>query len=291
VVETPEPVVAPPTPDTEVPAPVVVTTPPDVEVPASVVELPASEIQQSQDAPVVQTPTAAAPAPAAAPRIDLAVKKTDSPDPNVLGSRLTYTIVVRNNGPDTAHDVVMTDPLPAQTTFESVVATQGTCGRAGRIVSCRLGTVASGGSVAITIAVQSNATGIVTNTATAVGAEAETNPADNTATATTLVQGPFRPPVASCAALAIRPRSLTARKRELLVLSVLENGKPVRDAKVRVTGRGVDRTSGFTNAAGRVSMSLRPPKAGILLFTPVGRTSCAAARVGVIAAFTPPVTG
>src|SRR6266511_6491056 len=50
------------------------------------------------------------PATALAPS-DLSITKPDSPDPVTEGSQLTYTIEVRNDGPDPATNVVVTDDL------------------------------------------------------------------------------------------------------------------------------------------------------------------------------------
>jgi uncharacterized repeat protein (TIGR01451 family) len=43
---------------------------------------------------------------------ELSVTKSDSPDPVVAGSTLTYTIVVANNGTETSTSAVLTDTLP-----------------------------------------------------------------------------------------------------------------------------------------------------------------------------------
>ena len=70
--------------------------------------------------------------------IDLSIIKTDRPDPVFVGARLTYTLTVRNLGPDTATNVRVADALPAATNFVSVASSQGTC-TGGRIVRCSLG--------------------------------------------------------------------------------------------------------------------------------------------------------
>jgi len=40
-----------------------------------------------------------------------------------------------------------------------------------------------------------------------------------------------------------------------------------------------------------VKMSIKPAKPGILRFQPVAHKGCSLPRIGVIGAFTPPVTG
>lgn len=56
---------------------------------------------------------------------DLSVTKTDSPDPVVAGSLLTYTITASNAGPSTAHAVLLTDTIPAGTTYVGGVDNNG----------------------------------------------------------------------------------------------------------------------------------------------------------------------
>src|SRR4029079_8412368 len=46
---------------------------------------------------------------------DIAVTKTDSPDPVFAGNNLTYTINFVNNGPSDAQTVTVTDVVPANT--------------------------------------------------------------------------------------------------------------------------------------------------------------------------------
>ncbi|MBI3608409.1 MAG: DUF11 domain-containing protein, partial [Nitrospirae bacterium] len=78
------------------------------------------------------------------PAADLSITKTDAPDPVLVGSNLTYTIVVANAGPSAATGVTMTDPLPAGVTFVSVTPGSPTCTQASGTVTCGLGTMASG---------------------------------------------------------------------------------------------------------------------------------------------------
>jgi uncharacterized repeat protein (TIGR01451 family) len=56
---------------------------------------------------------------------DLVLVKTDNPNPVMAGTTLTYTLTLTNNGPSTAQNVQITDPLPAFTTFVSLTAPGG----------------------------------------------------------------------------------------------------------------------------------------------------------------------
>jgi uncharacterized repeat protein (TIGR01451 family) len=99
--------------------------------------------------------------------VDLAVAKSDDPDPVERSAQLTYTIVVLNNGPSVANDVVVTDTLDTNTTFVSATADNGgTCSETGGTVTCELGAIVSGvdNQVTITIVVDVSATAPTTGT-------------------------------------------------------------------------------------------------------------------------------
>ena len=143
------------------------------------------------------------PAVALAPA-DLSLTKSDSPDPVTEGNQLTYTIEVRNDGPDQATNVVVTDTLPGPSDVDvvSVVPSQGSCTQQGnQPVTCDLGTLASGSTATLTIVVTAKKAGTITNTATVTSPD-DTTPANNTATITTVVNPapPNNPkPGGSCA--------------------------------------------------------------------------------------------
>ena len=127
---------------------------------------------------------------AVTPVANLAITKTDAPDPVAVGSPLTYTLTATNNGPSPATGVTVTDTLPANVTFVSATPSQGTCTQAGGTVTCPLGALASGASATVTIQVTPTAAAggtTLTNTAQVTANEADPNPANNTATATTAV--------------------------------------------------------------------------------------------------------
>ena len=90
---------------------------------------------------------------AVAQNADLAVTKTDDPDPVTEGGNITYTVTVTNNGPGAATNVTLTDTYDALTAFVSATATQGTCADDTGTVTCDLGTLANGATATVTIVV------------------------------------------------------------------------------------------------------------------------------------------
>ncbi|RME45097.1 MAG: DUF11 domain-containing protein, partial [Chloroflexi bacterium] len=62
---------------------------------------------------------------------DLAITKTDDPDPVMAGETLTYTLEITNNGPSDTTGVTVTDALPAEVSFDSATPSQGSCSEAG----------------------------------------------------------------------------------------------------------------------------------------------------------------
>lgn len=118
---------------------------------------------------------------------DLAVTKTDSPDPVYVGSRLTYTIGVRNNGPATAGGVTLSDQLPAGVAFDSATASQGTCDQSGGNVTCHLGTLASNAGASVEVNVTPQQGGTITNVASVASNEDDAGAADNIAREDTTV--------------------------------------------------------------------------------------------------------
>src|SRR5947209_17923169 len=120
---------------------------------------------------------------------DVSLTKTAPPDPVSVGSNLTYTITVTNNGPDSATGVMVSDPLPPNATFVSDTPSQGSC-TGTSIVVCNLGTLANAARATITIVVRPTSAGTITNTASVTANDVDPNPANNTATQVTTVSGP-----------------------------------------------------------------------------------------------------
>ncbi|MDO9410591.1 hypothetical protein, partial [Patulibacter sp.] len=85
--------------------------------------------------------------------VDLSVTKTASTTQAKPGDRVVYTLTAANAGPGPARDSVVTDTLPAGTTFVSVDSQA--CSVAGRTVTCDFGSIAAGASrqVKVTVSV------------------------------------------------------------------------------------------------------------------------------------------
>jgi uncharacterized repeat protein (TIGR01451 family) len=117
---------------------------------------------------------------------DVAIVKTDSPDPVGVGQFITYRLTVTNNGPATATNVTINDPLPGTVGLVSAVPSIGACSGT-TTISCTLGTLAVGNSQFVDVIVQANATGTVTNTATVTRTEVDSVPSNDSSTANTTV--------------------------------------------------------------------------------------------------------
>ncbi len=98
---------------------------------------------------------------------DLTVTKSGSVAAVQAGEPLTYTIQVTNNGPETALNTVMSDPLPADVSLVNVITTVGACGESLGTVTCNLGDMAasSGATITLDVNVSPSATAQVSNTA------------------------------------------------------------------------------------------------------------------------------
>src|SRR5207249_3859507 len=81
----------------------------------------------------------------------LSISKTDAPDPVNAGSNITYTLSYSNTGNANASGVIITDTIPANTTFVS--ATGGGTPAAG-VVTWNVGALGAGSSSSVQLVVQ-----------------------------------------------------------------------------------------------------------------------------------------
>jgi uncharacterized repeat protein (TIGR01451 family) len=112
---------------------------------------------------------------------DLAVQITTQSNTAFVSLPLTYTLTITNSASTTATGVVVTDTLAASMTFSAATSTQGSCGRAGSVVTCTLGAIAPGASVSANIVVTPTAVGVVSNQANVAGNEPDPNVSNNAA--------------------------------------------------------------------------------------------------------------
>jgi uncharacterized repeat protein (TIGR01451 family) len=115
-----------------------------------------------------------------------------SPEPVGVGSNLTYTADVFNQGPKDATGVTFTDTLPNAVGFVSATAAQGSCVQSQGIVTCDIGSLAAAFEASVTIVVTPTAPGTIANSMSVTATESDPVPANNSATQTSTVLTPYK---------------------------------------------------------------------------------------------------
>jgi len=100
------------------------------------------------------------------PQADLSITKTHQVDPVAVGDTIIYAIDVLNGGPTDVSNATVTDSIPAGTSYVSATVSPGSCGAGGGVVTCTIPTLPSGVGTTITLKLEANQAGQVTNTAT-----------------------------------------------------------------------------------------------------------------------------
>ena len=126
---------------------------------------------------------------------DLSLTKIDSPDPVLSGQNVTYTLQMTNNNANGATNVVVSDNLPADTTFVSCSSDlDGACGGSGNNRSVTFASLAGGATATITLIANVNCATVngtqITNSASVTSSTNDPLPGNNSATATTTVSNP-----------------------------------------------------------------------------------------------------
>ncbi len=120
---------------------------------------------------------------------DIGVAKTASSGTATVGSTVQFTITATNTGPSDASAIVVTDQLPAGTSFLQASATVGTY--SGGTGLWTIGALPNGGSAVLTITATVTTTGAHTNTATKTGEnEPDPNVSNDSSSATVNGLGP-----------------------------------------------------------------------------------------------------
>ncbi len=118
---------------------------------------------------------------------DLTLSLTDSPDPVLVGSNLTYTASVTNRGPSQASGVTLTTMLPMGMLLKTVTPSQGTWSSAGNIITCNFGSLTNGQRATVTIAVTPLTSGNLVASGRVTGNQYDPVPQNNVAVTTTAV--------------------------------------------------------------------------------------------------------
>ena len=275
------------------------------------------ETTADDDAGVTLTETPPPPPPSQpAPVIDVQVIK-DATAQVQLGqdgkATITYTALVRNNGPNQANDVQFADPAPSGVVFGQITKQPdfGSCQLTPALLTCNLGTVGFGVQTLISWTATVSVTGTIVNTATVTGGGAPDRvPANNVDDAQTLVVAPLTPPKPKpepkpkpkakapkpkpapvCSTLAVSQKLLRATGRpQLIRATVRASGKPMAGVRVTIAGSGLQ-LAVRTNARGVAEVMVRPKRAGIIRVAVASSKGCNTQRIGVVGVFEPPVTG
>lgn len=127
---------------------------------------------------------------------DLVVSMIDSPDPVKVGQNLTYTVTIQNVGTGVANQVVLTDMLPSSyyASYVSSTTSQGSCSvlpdspyYGVSSLRCALGQINAGASATVAIVVNPIVSTFALQNAAEVKSLGDRNPANNTASAETMV--------------------------------------------------------------------------------------------------------
>ncbi|BCM93840.1 hypothetical protein IAD21_05731 [Abditibacteriota bacterium] len=118
---------------------------------------------------------------------DLSVTQTASASSVTTGSLATFTLTIRNNGPDTAQNVTVSDVLPPGSTFVS--STPVATSQSGSTLTFALGTLASGATRTVLVQVRApSSAGTLQNSASVAGTGAvDPSPPNNGSSASVAV--------------------------------------------------------------------------------------------------------
>jgi uncharacterized repeat protein (TIGR01451 family) len=246
--------------------------------------------------------------------MDVQVAKDATPQVQLANGQasVSYTVRVKNNGPNQAHNVTVADAAPSGVTFVAVTqapAVGGCSITGGALLQCSLGTLGPGVERVIGVSARVTQTGTYVNCAMATGDGKDTNGSNNRACASTLVTAPVTPPAPTpkpkptkpkpkpkpvvnvCRVLKVTPGMVKANGNKHVVLAKVTKSKtPVRGVAVRFTGVGLNEVV-KTNKQGVARVGVTPSKAGIMVVRITNVKACNSARIGVVGVFEPPVTG
>lgn len=128
------------------------------------------------------------------PSADIVVSKS-SDEAVALGGQITYSISVYNAGPDDAVNIVLTDVIPAHTTFVDASTNTGSVSFDGTTLTVNVGTLPFDATAVATLVVRVDENTprgtTISNTVNGTSDTPDPEPSNNSATALTGITGPF----------------------------------------------------------------------------------------------------
>ncbi len=110
---------------------------------------------------------------------DLSLKQITTSTSFDVGGTLTYTLLVVNNGPNTATGIKIEDKMPDEVSLVSAASSQGTCTPNPTGAACSLNDLPAGGFETVTLTVQGNAATLILNWASVSANEPDINLGNN----------------------------------------------------------------------------------------------------------------
>ena len=126
----------------------------------------------------------------AAPKADLEVAVTQTPNPPIVYQDITFTVQVTNHGPDRAHGVTLVNLPPMLANYKATVPSQGFC-MGTYWQGCALGELASGASANVVITLGTNNTGAMVLKSSVSGTELDPVTSNNASDSTATVASDF----------------------------------------------------------------------------------------------------
>jgi uncharacterized repeat protein (TIGR01451 family) len=111
------------------------------------------------------------------------------PDAVPVGRAFAYALLVTNNGPASATEVLVSDQVPTGAALVSATASQGTCTGTATVM-CTIGEMAPGVLVTINMVLRATAPQTLTNTAVVSATTTDPHPANDSTSLTTTAQLP-----------------------------------------------------------------------------------------------------
>ena len=167
------------------------------------------------------------------PLANLSIVANAAPNPAIVGEPVTYTLTVANLGPSNAPSVVVSDTIPAGSSFVQAVPSQGSASFAAGVVTANLGTINNGASATLTVTVITASSGSKTNSATVSALSGDLDPSNNTATTVLLANNPVADLAVSVASA---PQPLFVSSN-VTFTAIVTNRGPNHADSVRITNR------------------------------------------------------